>query len=227
MTPCRYTLPALAFFGLAACDSGANVSLLLTASNQASEARPGPSAQTLTTAVVTVDRIYLQAEETTDADSDARVVLREDAFTTDLRKLSDATQDLLRDVPVEPRVYAQLRFVISGAYVVVSDDNGPGRLLSTPDYAEVPPGAQVDGRLRTPSWNTSGFKVKPPQGEQGFDFTEGDRVLSIVFDVGDSFGHPTGNGDWIFRPVLRATRVVILPVRPRVSDLDLELPVAR
>jgi hypothetical protein len=94
--------------------------------------------------------------------------------------------------------YSQVRLVIDEAYVQLKD----GRIFAT-DNAELPAGVDADGVLRCPSCAQSGFKVKFSNGGLVINNTS---VVTIDFDAGQSFGHQAGNsGQWIMRPVLRAT----------------------
>ena len=96
----------LALTAVAACSDGSGsgngrVSILLTDA-------PGDVRK----AVVTIDRIYLQAGD--GEGEDGRIVLREDDVTTDLLTLADSTAELVRDAVVPGGSYNQLRFVITG-----------------------------------------------------------------------------------------------------------------
>lgn len=195
----RRALVLLAAAGLAACsdsstgsDSG-RISIKLTDA-------PGD----VRAAVVTIDRVYLQASEG-EGDDGGRVILRDTPFTVDLLELRDTIADLVEDAIVPSGTYHQLRFVISGAYIEIEAASGASQYFATSGYA-VPAGASVAGELKTPSWNASGFKVKLP----GDRITiEGDqKVLLVDFDVSRSFFRELGNGDWIARPNLEATEFV-------------------
>ena len=187
----------LALTAVAACSDGAGsgngrVSILLTDA-------PGDVRK----AVVTIDRIYLQAG---DGDGeDGRIVLREEDVTTDLLTLADSTAELVRDAVVPGGSYNQLRFVITGGYIEVENADGTTSIYaSSPDYAGLPAGAQVRGELQMPSYSSSGVKVKLP-GDGTFRVDGDQRVLLVDFDVAQSFGHATGGDRWVMRPVLEAT----------------------
>src|SRR5690606_35628407 len=85
-------------------------------------------------AVVTIEQIYLQGS---DAEGEGgRIVLRDEAVTTDLLTLVDDTQLLVDDVEVPEGMYGQLRFVISGGYIEVENDDGSTSIYaSSTDYA--------------------------------------------------------------------------------------------
>ena len=151
------------------------------------------------TAVVTISQIYLQGGESDDASS--RVILRDTPVTTDLLTLVDSTTELVKDATIPAGTYAQLRFVITGAYIEV--DNGDGTtsiFASSPTYAGLPAGASVKGTLQTPSYSTSGLKVTVPGGITISDQT----VLLVDFDVAQSFGKQAG-GQWVMSPLLKGT----------------------
>jgi hypothetical protein len=106
------------------------------------------------------------------------------------------------------RQLSELRFVISDAYIEV--DNGDGTTsiyASSPTYAGLPVGAQVDGNLQMPSMGTSGLKVKLPSG--GLTVSSGGSTIMVVdFDVSQSFGQKAGNsGQWVMHPVVHATDI--------------------
>jgi hypothetical protein len=161
-----------------------------------------PAAADIRAAVVTIDKIYLQRDDSDSRDdTDGRVVLRDQPFSTDLLTLSGDVATLVEDATVPAGSYNQLRFVVSGAYIEVADGTSTA-IYSTAGYANVPAGRTVAGELRTPSWDTSGFKVALPDGNVDI---EGDqRVLVVDFDVGETFGRQLGNGAWMMRPVLHA-----------------------
>lgn len=196
------TLVALAL-SAAACDESTNsgqpgrLSILLTDA-------PGD----FKTAVVTIDRIYLQQGEG-EGDAGGRVVLREDDVTTDLLTLANSTAELVTDAVVPAGSYHQLRFVISGGYIEVENPDGTTSIYaSSPNYEGLPAGAQVDGDLQMPSFAQSGLKVKLPA--EALDIAGGDKILVVDFDVSRSFGKAAGNsGKWVMTPVLEATEFLM------------------
>lgn len=185
---------ALALASTVACGDGTSadtgrISLLLTDA-------PGDFKK----AVVTIDRIYLQGSPDDNAE---QVVLREEDVTTDLLTLANSTAELVDEAVIPAGRYAQLRFVVTGAYIEVENEDGSTSVYaSSPDYAGLPAGTQVDGPLQLPSYATSGLKVNLPGGavEVGGDT----KVLLVDFDVARSFGQQAG-GQWVMSPVLEAT----------------------
>lgn len=150
-------------------------------------------------AVVTISEVYLQGEG-------GRVVLSDEATTTNLLTLANDTKDLVKDAVVPEGKYSELRFVISGAYIEVEQADGSSRFYATSnDYAGLPEGATVSGILQTPSMSTSGVKVKfdgdvEVAGEQ--------KVILVDFDVSQSFGKERGQGDkWVMKPVIKGAEI--------------------
>ena len=151
-------------------------------------------------AVVTISEVYLQGEG-------GRVVLSTEATTTNLITLANDTQDIVKDAIVPEGRYSELRFVISGAYIEVEQDDGSTLIYATSnDYAGLPEGATVAGTLQTPSFSSSGVKVKldgdvEVAGEQ--------KVILVDFDVSQSFGKERGQGDkWVMKPVIKGGEIV-------------------
>lgn len=195
-------LPALgvaALLGVAACSDATSprattggFTLLLTDA-------PGDFEK----AVVTISSIYLQPGE---GDDDAgRVVLLDTAVTTDLLTLANSTAELVKDADVPAGRYAQLRFVITGGYIEVENEDGSTSIYaSSPSYQGLPEGATVDGSLQMPSFAQSGLKVNLPDG--GVDIDGEQKIVLVDFDVSRSFGKQAGqSGMWVMRPVLTAT----------------------
>jgi uncharacterized protein DUF4382 len=192
----RNVLPCLVVSVLAACEGGGGadgrMSILLT---------DAPSGD-VQSAVVTISEVYLQADDEMQGE-EGRVVLRDTPVTTDLVTLANDVKPIVEDAVVPSGEYAQLRFVIDGAAIVVVDDVGATHLFATAGYASVPPGMPVEGVLRTPSFDTSGLKVALPEDDR---IVEGDQhVLLADFDVAESFGHDTGGDAWVMHPVIHAT----------------------
>jgi hypothetical protein len=152
-------------------------------------------------AVVTISEVYLQGSE-------GRVVLSTEATTTNLLTLANDAKDIVKDAVVPAGSYSELRFVISGAYIEVEQADGTTRFYATSnDYAGLPEGATVSGILQTPSFDTSGVKVKfegdavEVAGEQ--------KVILVDFDVSQSFGKERGQGDkWVMKPVIKGADIV-------------------
>lgn len=191
----------LATLGAAACDSSSEprtgaMTLLLTDA-------PGD----VLAAVVTIDQIYLQPNETQPGESccEGRVVLVDEAFTTDLLTLQNTTQEIINGAVVPVGDYRQLRIVISGAYLEVEAEDGSSLIYaSSPDYEGLPVDAVVAGNLQMPSFAQSGLKVNLPDGVVVINEDE-TVTLIIDFDVAQSFGQAAGNsGQWVMTPVLNA-----------------------
>ncbi|MCA9516226.1 MAG: DUF4382 domain-containing protein [Myxococcales bacterium] len=146
-------------------------------------------------AVVTISEVYLVG------DGVPRVTLMNHTVVTDLVSLHNDTELLVGDAIVPNGRYSQLRLVITGAYVQTTS----GDIYATAGYDQVPAGATVMGNLKTPSWDTSGLKVKLGAGQLA---VAGDQhVLVVDFDVAESFQTETGNGDWVMHPVVTATEI--------------------
>lgn len=150
-------------------------------------------------AVVTIDEVYLQGEG-------GKLVLSDTATTTDLLTLANDTADLVKDAVVPAGSYRELRFVVSGAYIEVEQADGSSRIYATSaDYAGLPEGAQVAGILQTPSWDTSGLKVKM---DGPVEVTGEQKVILVDFDVSQSFGRVAGaSGQWVLRPVIKGADI--------------------
>ena len=151
---------------------------------------------------VKVDRIYLQGTSPADSTSG-----RVDLLTTqtgwlnltDLTGSSFAT--LVSGVQVPAGSYTQLRFVVCEAYVVTKT----GTVYAT-SGATLPAGVTASGSLQVPSGCQSGLKVKLPGGAVSLE--SGAQILSVDFDVSQSFGHQAGaSGKWVMHPVMTATEI--------------------
>lgn len=188
---------ALVLVGAASCDSSptavrtGQLTLLLTDA-------PGD----VVTAVVTIDQIYLQGGEN---DDNGRIILRNDDVTTNLLTLVDDTQSLIEGVEIPVGTYGQLRFVISGAYIEVENDDATTTIYaSSPNYAGLPVDAVVGGTLQMPSLAQSGLKINLPN--DALVIAEDETVTLVIdFDVSQSFGQMAGaSGQWVMTPVLNA-----------------------
>jgi hypothetical protein len=188
--------------GLGACDRGptgplqpGTFTILLTDA-------PGD----LASAVVTIDRIYLQAGDEGEGEGPGRVVLMEEPTTVDLLDLRNTALELVAGKVVPGGTYKQLRLVISGGYIEVEQADGSTRIYaSSPQYAAAQ-GVTASGSLQMPSFAASGLKVVLPGGAQKVD---GDQtVLLLDFNVAESFGHQAGqSGMWVMTPVIHATEL--------------------
>ena len=167
-------------------------------------------------AVVTISEVNLQG-------ANGKVVLSDDVVTTDLIDLANSTAILVDAEPVPAGTYTELRFVITGGYIEVENEDGSTSIYaSSPNYAGLPPGAEVDGDLQMPSLAQSGLKVSFAATELEIDE---DQDLLVDFNVAESFGHQAGNsGKWVMHPVIKgatftsaATVVVTLKLNTGVT----------
>jgi len=193
----RLALAALSLFALAACGDDSSNGDTTRLSIRLTDA-PGD----ISAAVVTVSEIYLQG-------SNGRTVLRDQDTTLDLLDLADATADMVNGAVVPQGTYEQLRFVITGAYISVEQDDGSERVYATsPDYEGLPAGTMVDGNLQTPSFSTSGVKVTLPGDQLVLDTDQ--KILLVDFDVSESFGKQAGNsGQWVMNPVIKGADITV------------------
>lgn len=155
-------------------------------------------------AVVTISRIYLQGDDEFTLGGGNRVVLMDHPVTTDLLTLRDQTLTLVAGATVPAALYAQLRFVITGGYIEVEGEGGTSMIFaSSPDYAGLPLGAEVDGTLVMPNFAETGIKVPLPGGP--VENTGDEWTVLVDFDVSQSFGRQAGlTGNWVMHPVVLA-----------------------
>lgn len=186
LASCLFTLA----LGLVGCGGESKVTIKLT-----------DAAGDFKRAVVTISEVELLGEG-----ENNRVVLLNQAVTTDLVTLANDTADLVKDATVPEGTYKELRFVITGGYIEVEQADGSTKIYaSSPNYAGLPAGAQVAGELHMPSYGSSGLKVKIAdpvtiEGEQ--------KVILVDFDVAQSFGHQAGgSGRWVMSPVIKAAEI--------------------
>ena len=193
-------LSSLALCLLAACsdssgpDGNRRVSVLLTDA-------PGDILE----AVVTIEQIYLQGgdDEGEGEEGAGRVVLMDEPVTVDLLTLADDFMTLVENAEIPDGQFGQLRFVVSGGFIRVEQEEGEQIFASSADYPELPEGAEVAGLLTMPSFSTSGFKVN----FQGGLLLEEETTLLVDFDVAESFGQEVGSGKWVLHPVLKGSVV--------------------
>jgi hypothetical protein len=133
------------------------------------------------------------------------VVLSDDAVTTDLIDLANSTAILVDGEPVPAGTYTELRFVITGGYIEVENEDGSTSIFaSSANYEGLPAGAEVDGQLQMPSLAQSGLKVSFPATELEIDE---DQDFLVDFNVSESFGHQAGNsGMWVMHPVIKGAQ---------------------
>lgn len=154
---------------------------------------------------VTIDRIYLQSADDA-TEGDGRVTLMDEPVTVDLLTLTDELMALVEDAVIPAGEFSQLRFVISGGYIVVEGAEGedPRIFATSEDYSELPEGAVVAGQLHMPSFSQSGLKVNFATGL----VLEEETTLLVDFDVEESFGQEAGaSGMWVMHPVLKGSVV--------------------
>ncbi|QRN99439.1 DUF4382 domain-containing protein [Archangium violaceum] len=182
------SLFALTFGLLTGCGGDSQVTIKLTDA-------PGDFKK----AVVTISEVYLQG-------ADGKVVLSDEATTTNLISLANDTKDIVKDAVVPAGNYSELRFVISGAYIEVEQADGSTLIYATEDnYAGLPEGAKVAGKLQTPSFSSSGLKVK---FDGDVEISGEQKVILVDFDVAQSFGKERGQGDkWVMKPVIKGADI--------------------
>jgi hypothetical protein len=190
-------LPLLAALALASCDGGtgsdqARLTIRLTDA-------PGDLAQ----AWVKIDRIYLQGSAGDSARGRVDVLTTRTGFVDLLTLSGGRTAELVNGAVVPAGRYSELRFVVCEAYIVTKS----GTVYATRD-AELPAGVKAAGELHIPSGCASGIKVKFPSGGDAVELESESAIMTVDFDVTQSFGHQAGNsGRWVMHPVLRATGV--------------------
>lgn len=153
---------------------------------------PGP----FTAAVVTISEVSLMG-------SGGKVTLSSTPTTVNLLDLQNATLDLVKDAVVPTGTYQELRLVITGGYVQLTDGT---IYASSPSYAGLPQGATVTGQLQMPSFAQSGLKVTLPAS--ALDVTGPQKIVLIDFNVSQSFGQDAGNsGLWVMHPVIQGADI--------------------
>ena len=187
----------LAALALAACGDSTGGNGPATVSIRLHDA-PGD----LKEAWVKVEQIYIQGTSSADSTSGKLVLMGTPTGWLNLTQLTGANfATLVNGVQVPAGTYSQLRFVVCDAYVVTQT----GAVYAT-SGAALPAGVTSTGTLQAPSACQSGFKVKLPGG--GVTLESGATVLSVDFDVSQSFGHVAGqSGKWVMHPVLTATEL--------------------
>ena len=198
---------ALLALALTACGGEQKVTIKLTDA-------PGDNIEK---AVVTISRVYLKGHAEADVEGEGPgakgdVELLAEPVTTDLLTLANDATDLVKDASVPTGTYKELRFVITGGYLQVKEEDGTSRIYATsPDYAGLPEGAQVDGELHMPSAASSGLKVKFDKDADVSVTSEGDqKVILVDFDVAQSFGRQAGgSGRWVMGPVIKGADLAL------------------
>jgi len=153
---------------------------------------PGP----FTAAVVTISEVSLLG-------AGGKVTLSSTPTTVNLLDLQNATLDLVKDAEVPTGTYQELRLVITGGYVQLTDGT---IFASSPNYAGLPQGATVTGQLTMPSLAQSGLKVTMPGS--ALAVTGPQKIVLIDFNVSQSFGHDAGSSDsWVMHPVIKGADI--------------------
>jgi len=130
---------------------------------------------------VTIERLELLAD-----DGDV-ITLSDDDMEFNLLELRNGLTAELADVEVPEGDYSQLRILVDEEATLVFN-NGSEEIL------------------KVPSGSQTGIKVLFPS----FTFTdENDVVLTVDFDAARSFVQSGGNGKYIFKPVLKAEKIVV------------------
>lgn len=202
----KYLTAALALgLVLGACDSGTS-----------GPAQPGKFSVMLTdapgdvaSAVVTIERIYLQRGEDS-LNASGRVDLMTEPVTVDLLDLRNVAMELVAEKTVPGGTYSQMRMVISGGYIeVVEEEDAEGEPTRTKVYASssayaAANGRTSDGQLQMPSYAQSGLKIVLPADARRVDGDQ--QIVLLDFNVAESFGHQAGaSGKWVMTPVVHAT----------------------
>jgi hypothetical protein len=194
----KILFPLMAALALGACgDGGTGSSGARTVSIRLHDA-PGD----LKEAWVKVSQVSLQGTSAADSASGKVVLLSTPTGWVNLTQLTGGNfATLVSNAQVPAGRYSQLRFVVCEAYVVTKDNQ-----VYATQGATLPAGVTATGQLQVPSGCSSGLKVKLAGG--GVDVTEQSQILSVDFDVSQSFGHQAGNaGKWVMHPVMTATSV--------------------
>ena len=153
---------------------------------------PGP----FTTAAVKISEVSLLG-------SGGKVTLSSTPTTVNLLDLQNATLDLVKDAEVPTGTYQEMRLVITGGYVQLTDGT---IFASSPDYAGLPAGATVTGQLQMPSLGQSGLKVTLPGS--ALAVTGPQKIVLLDFNVSQSFGQDAGNsGQWVMHPVIKGAEI--------------------
>ena len=133
-----------------------------------------------------------------------RVILRDEPMTVDLLTLQNEVLDLVDEVEVPSGSYSQLRLVISDGFIEVEREGGTTEVYASSEAYAAAQGVTADGELQMPSFDSSGLKIRLPEGAT--EVVGDQHVLLIDFDVAESFGQQAGqSGRWVLRPVIRAT----------------------
>ncbi len=150
-------------------------------------------------AYVTVSEVYLVGDS-------GQVTLSKAKTTTDLALLAGGNSIKLADsVPVPVGRYTELRFVITAACVLVTENGTDVWYASAGASADMPTECEAAGTgagtLRMPSYAQSGLKVTMP--DAALDVKAESKVILVDFSIPDSFGHDAGSsGAYVMHPVI-------------------------
>jgi hypothetical protein len=170
-------------------------------------------------AVVTIEQVYLQAEEGDDDPEDGRTILSDDQVTVDLLTLQNEVLAIVENEEVPAGTYHQLRLVISGGFIEVEDEDGGSTIYASSDAYAAAQGVEADGRLQMPSYAQSGLKIVLP--DDLAEIADEEQIVLIDFNVAESFGQQAGNsGMWVMRPVVRATDLAFTGTAALTLALD-------
>ena len=140
-------------------------------------------------------------------ESGGAVVLRSEPWLGDVMELQNTFATLVQEVEIPSGHYTMVRFLFTGMCIEVDEDGDEvaDATYATAGFDACEPTGEL-GVLQTPSFMTSGLKVKLPGGN--FEIDGGTHTLLMDFKVADSFGHPAGaGGRWVAHPVIHATEV--------------------
>jgi len=213
----RLRLPTLllaflvAFAGCDSADTGSDATTLRVLLTDA----PGD----FLSAVVTIEEVYLQAEEGDDDPEEGRTILSDDQVTVDLLTLQNEVLAIVEGEEIPAGTYNQLRLVISGGYIEVENEDGGSTIYASSDDYAAAQDVVADGRLQMPSYASSGLKIVLP--DDLAEIANEEQVVLLDFNVAESFGQQAGqSGMWVMRPVVRATDLAFTGTAALTLALD-------
>lgn len=144
---------------------------------------------------------WVEIAEVSLVGTDGEVVLFDSTTgLVDLLTLTTTTRELVRDVPVPPGLYNQLRVVIPGG--VIESEGGDVYVMGDAGHPE---GTASTGGMQCPSCAQSGLKINLPDA---LALETEAVVLVLDFDVSQSFGKARGqSGRWVMTPKITATDI--------------------
>ena len=141
---------------------------------------------------VTIERLELLGD-----DGDV-ITLSDDDMEFNLLELRNGLTAELADVEVPEGDYSQLRILIDEEATLVFSDGSE-------EILKVPSGSQTGIKVLFPSFTIS---------------SENDVVLTVDFDAARSFVQSGGSGKYIFKPVLKAEKIVVDGDEAELDDDD-------